>query len=86
LASDLLNKLDQSLTESGYKSWNVKELGILAGILKTAIEGERTALGLPNNVSSTNIQVPKQEVNLPIEVIQEIDRLFEINSRPILVN
>lgn len=86
LASDLLNKLDQSLTEHEYKASNTKELALLAGILKISIEGERTALGLPNTVSSTNIQVPKQEVNLPIEVIQEIDRLFEINSRPVIVN
>ncbi|QQG44418.1 MAG: hypothetical protein HYW86_00680 [Candidatus Roizmanbacteria bacterium] len=86
LASNLLNKLDQSFTENGYRSWDVKELTFLAGILKTAIEGERTALGLPNTVSSANIQVPKQEVTLPPELIQEIDRLFEINSRPALVN
>jgi len=86
LASNLLDKLDRSLTEHEYKASNTKELALLAGILKTAIEGERTALGLPNNVSSANIQVPNQEVHLPVEVIQEIDRLFEINSRPVIVN
>lgn len=86
LASSLLDKLNQSLETNEYKTWHVKELAILAGILKTAIEGERTALGLPNTVNSTNIQVAKQEVILPPELIQEIDRLFVINSRQALAN
>ena len=86
LASNLLDKLDQLLVENEYKASNTKELVLLAGILKISIEGERTALGLPNTVSSANIQVPKQEVHLPVEVIQEIDRLFEINNRPVIVS
>lgn len=86
LASHLLDKLNQSLEANEYKAWHVKDLAILAGILKTAIEGERTALGLPNTVNSANIQVAKQEVILPPELIQEIDRLFEINSRQALAN
>jgi hypothetical protein len=85
-ACNLLNKLDKDLTESGHKTSSAKELTILTGILKISIEGERTALGLPNNVSSTNVQIPKQEVHLPVEVIQEIDRLFEINSRSVIIN
>jgi hypothetical protein len=86
LASNLLDKLNQSLEVNEYKAWHVKELAILTGILKTAVEGERTALGLPNTVNSANIQVANPEVSLPPELIQEIDRLFEINSRPATVN
>lgn len=84
-ASRYLDLIDKDLQENGYKSSQVRDLSILTGILKTAIEGERTALGLPNTVTSANIQIPNHEVNLSPELIQEIDRLFEIN-RLVAVN
>jgi len=80
IAGELLDKLDRDLSESEYKPTQFRLLTAITNILKTAIEGERTALGLPNTVNSANIQIPKQEVTLPSELIQEIDRLFEINS------
>ncbi|KKQ76309.1 hypothetical protein A2313_02155 [Candidatus Roizmanbacteria bacterium RIFOXYB2_FULL_41_10] len=86
IAGDLLDKLNNDLSESEYKPAQFGLLASITNILKTAIEGERTALGLPNTVNSANIQVAKQEVILPPELIQEIDRLFEINSRQALAN
>ena len=86
IAGDLLDKLDIDLSDSEYKPAQFRLLTAITNILKTAIEGERTALGLPITVSSSNIQIPKQEVDLPVELIQQIDRLFEINSQPVLAN
>lgn len=86
IASDLLNKLNNDLSKNDYKPSQFRLLASITNILKTAIEGERTALGLPNTVNSANIQVANPEVSLPPELIQEIDRLFEINSRPATVN
>jgi len=88
LASNLLDKLDQSLTENGFKAWDVKELAILGGILKTAIEGERTALGLPNTVLASRLgSFREPSLELSPETIKEIDRLFEINySNNLTVN
>jgi hypothetical protein len=80
IGAELLDKLDRDLSESEYKPAQFRLLTTITNILKTAIEGERTALGLPNTVNSASIQIPKQEVTLPPELIQEIDRLFEINS------
>jgi len=79
-ACNFLDKLDQSITEHEYKASNTKELVLLAGILKISIEGERTALGLPNTVLASSVgslrELPQK---LSPETIQEIDRLFEIN-------
>jgi len=88
LASNLLDKLDQLLVENEYKASNAKELAILTGILKTAIEGERTALGLPNTVLvSRTGSLRESSPELSPETIQEIDRLFEINySNHLTVN
>ncbi|MFA6602891.1 MAG: hypothetical protein WCT01_03755 [Candidatus Shapirobacteria bacterium] len=88
LASNLLDKLDQLLVKNEFKTSNAKELAILAGILKTAIEGERTALGLPNTVLAGRTgSLSESSPELSPETIQEIDRLFEINySNNLTVN
>lgn len=87
IASDLLERLNKDLSENGFKPSLIKDLTLLTGILRTAIEGERTALGLPNVVNPISAQKIKEEVTLSPEIIQEIDRLFELNSRkPAFVN
>ena len=68
---------------------SISKLVSLTKIYKVAIEGERTLLGLPNNFLNTNLRLNKQDtpVKLSPELIQEIDRLFEINSpNPTFVN
>lgn len=59
----------------------VHKLYSITRIMKVAIEGERTVLGLPNTVPAKKLGESGQQVTeLSPEVIQEIDRLFEINS------
>ena len=59
----------------------VHKLYTLTRTMKVAIEGERTVLGLPNTVQAGRVDQTRQNVpELSPELIQEIDRLFEINS------
>lgn len=59
----------------------VHKLYSISRIMKVAIEGERTVLGLPNTVLAGRPEQPSQSLpELSPELIQEIDRLFEINS------
>ena len=81
IAGNLLDKLDNDLSKSEYRPSQFSLLASLTNILKTAIEGERTALGLPNTINPSGVKISSQEVVLPPELIQEIDRLFEINHQ-----
>lgn len=81
IAGNLLDKLDNDLSESENRPSQFSLLASLTNILKTAIEGERTALGLPNTINPSGVKISSQEVVLPPELIQEIDRLFEINHQ-----
>jgi len=82
VASDLLVRLNKDLSENGFKPYLIKDLVSLTGILKIAIEGERTALGLPITINPSNTNTVREEITLSPELIAEIDRLFEINRRP----
>ena len=80
IAGDLLDKLDHDLSENEHKPSQFRLLTSITNILKTAIEGERTALGLPNTVLAGRTgSLGESSPELSPETIQEIDRLFEIN-------
>jgi len=79
LASGFLNDIDKKIKDGDWKASTVRQLLSVTGIMKTSIEGERTALGLPNTVKEGPPEV-KAEVHLSRELIAEIDRLFMINS------
>lgn len=74
----LLNELEANLSLS-----QASKLYSLTRIMKVAIEGERTILGLPNTVLAAKIEPVKQSLpELSPELIKEIDHLFEINGNP----
>jgi len=59
----------------------VHRLFTVSKIVKIAIEGERTVLGLPNTSPPIKQnQLKNVAVELPLEVIQEVDHLFMLNS------
>jgi hypothetical protein len=75
----LLDLLEKTISENGLDRSNLRNLLLIAKTLKIAIDGERLSLGLPNTVSSSNIQIEKDKICLTPESVAEIDRLFEIN-------
>lgn len=78
----------QDLTDCYLKEINtdnslkfVHRLFTVSKIVKIAIEGERTVLGLPNTSPPVHQSQNRNEtVEIPPEVIQEIDHLFMLNS------
>lgn len=58
---------------------SIGQLNAITGTLRSAIEGERIVLGLPIVVSKSEVNNPGA-VQLPPEMVKEIDRLFEINK------
>lgn len=58
----------------------VSKLYSVTRIIKLAIEGERIVLGLPNSVPANHSISTQTVVELPPEIIKEIDHLFEINT------
>jgi len=79
LSDVFLDQIDKDLTEGKFKWSLVSRLAAITRILKIAIEGERTALGLPNSVNPSSVQLSREEVTLSPEMVAEIDHLFEIN-------
>jgi hypothetical protein len=59
----------------------VHKLYVISKIVKIAIEGERTVLGLPNAVLPSRLTTSREDYReLPPELIQEIDQLFARNT------
>lgn len=76
----LLDELEVNLSLN-----QATKLNTLTRIMKVAIEGERTVLGLPNTVLAGRFEPLNQTTpELSPELIQEIDRLFEINSQNLI--
>lgn len=55
----------------------IKDLNRITSIFKVAIEGERTALGLPNSIHKSNQPIHREVVKLTPEMIAEMDKFFE---------
>jgi hypothetical protein len=63
------------------KELSPKDLLQLALVLKISIDGERTALGLPNKINPTQVEVFMHGSNeLSAETMDTIDRFFQIEN------
>ncbi len=76
LLDTLIEELEANLSLN-----RITKLSSLTRIMKVSIEGERTVLGLPNTVIARRLEPPKLSTpELSLDLIQEIDKLFETNS------
>lgn len=80
IADSSLDQIEEEMNCGEFKSSQINRLVKLTRVFKVAIEGERTALGLPNSIKYAATQNTTGEIILPIELVQEIDCLFEINK------
>lgn len=80
LANDFLTDINEKISIGKATLKTIKDLAQITGVFKLAIEGERTALGLPNTITNNNQETARQEITLSPELIQEIDRMYRLNS------
>ncbi len=80
LATEFLKDINKKIIRGKTTSQIIKYLIQATGAFKVAIEDERKALGLPNTISTNSQQITKQEMSLSPELIQEIDRMYRLNS------
>jgi hypothetical protein len=72
------NLLDNLYEEPKITGQILKNLAQVTNISKTVIEGERTALGLPNTIDSSHYQsVVEKRCEFPQEEIDEIDKFAQ---------
>lgn len=80
-ASEMIKEINEEIQCEKTTDQTIKNLLQISSIFKVAIEGERTALGIPNSFKGTMEQIDRRETVLSPETIDQIDRMFELNAQ-----